>query len=445
MIRIFYFFILIFTAITWATTTSPVARAVNIDGTIQGQNGAATGTNSGSWETDETRATSTGGVDFYLTWDDNNLYIGWVGGSKTQQHILWIDTDPQPVPTNGTGSTATFNYGNVTATLPFSGNFFVNIQDAYNEYRTNTTGTWSLGTSGALTVSASGTTDDIEAVIPWNTITNGNGRPSSVYFLSYINDPNGGGGTGFVYGDAPSANTNSGGGNQTFTHYFGQTVGGGLDPFGTVDNSLAVELVAFKADVNAGTVDLSWATESESGNLGFIVLRSGREDAGYRTIASYTDTPELRGAGSASFRHVYAYTDHGVLPGNTYWYKVVDVDYSGKRTEHGPLKVRVTGTNGQTAAGLPTEFNLLANYPNPFNPSTVIPFDVARDAHVSIVVFDILGKKVAELVNKDFAAGHYTVRWNGHTQSGQMAPSGIYMYRLTTPGFSQVRQMMLVK
>jgi len=447
VLSIFLFFV----PPVFATTTSTQTRSVNIDGTVQGQNGAATGTNGGSWESDETRATSTGGADFYLTWDNNNLYVGWVGGIKGQQHIIWIDTDPQPVPTDGAGSISTFNYGNITATLPFSGNFFVNVQDAYNEYRTNTTGTWSGGTSGALTVSASATTNDIEAVIPWNTITNGNGKPSSVYFLSYINDPAGNGNTGAVYANAPSSNTNTGGGNQTFAHYFGQNVNGGVDPFGTVDNSLAVELVSLNADAANGYIDLTWTTESENDNLGFIVLRSENRDDGYRRIAGYSEVAALRGAGSASYRHDYAYKDYSAVMGNRYWYKIVDVDYSGGRTEHGPVSAALEEAPGvlRTSMTVPQRFSLKANYPNPFNTSTVIPFEIARtgdkNPHVKLEIYDIVGKRIAVLLDGVLTPGHYTLRWSGRSNSGLAMPSGVYIYRLSAPGFTRFRRMMLVK
>ncbi len=439
--------LMLLTTQLYATTVSG-ARALNIDGTVQGQNGAANGTNGASWETDEQQATSTVGVEFYLTWDDTNLYIAWVGGSKAQQHILWIDTDPQPTPTDGSGSTATFDYGNVTATLPFSGNFFVNIQDTYNEYRTNTSGTWSGGTSGTLTVASSGTTDDIEAVIPWNTITSGNGRPSSVYFLSYINDPAGGNNTGYVYGNAPSSNTNTGGGNQTFAHYFGQNVQSGVNPFGTVDASLAVELLSFSAKTIRGAVRLQWQTASERNNLGFMLERRESGDETFSLVADYRSHPSLAGAGNSSSLNEYSFTDRDVKSYRSYEYRLSDVDYSGVRTSYPLLSVE-TGNleGGAVGEAIPSSFFLGQNSPNPFNPSTKISWGIPAgyQGKVRITIHDMRGRLVRTLYTGLAEAGTFTVSWNGQDKAGRPVSSGIYIVRLETAVYQAAKRMLLLK
>ncbi|RMH66672.1 MAG: T9SS C-terminal target domain-containing protein [Calditrichaeota bacterium] len=417
-------------------TTVNGTRNVSINGTIQGENGATNGTNGSAWENDEVQLTSTSGVSFYLSWDDTNLYVGWVGGSKAQQHILWIDTDPQPAATDGSGSTSTFDYGNVTATLPFTGNFFVNIQDAYNEYRTNTTGIWSTGTSGALTVAASSSTDDIEAVIPWNTITNGAGRPGSIYFLSYINDPAGGGGTGFVYGNAPSQNSNAGGGNQTFTHYFGQTVNGGVNPFGTVDASLAVEWAAVNATFTEGRVIVEWKTASEINNVGFRVYRRSEQAREYRLLADYQSTAALRGAGSSSHAHSYRYTDNDILEKGVYFYRLASVDYAGMVSYSAGMRVEVNAT-----PVYPVQTELGANYPNPFNPRTEIEFSLSRDDYIELNVFDRLGRLVRTLQRGRRSAGTYRITFDATGLA-----SGVYFYQLSTAsGVRLSRRMEVIK
>ncbi|GEM_PF-6315601 len=429
-------------------TTVSGTRALNIDGTVQGQNGAVNGTNGASWETDEQQATSTAGVDFYLTWDDTNLYVAWVGGSKAQQHILWIDTDPQPTPTDGSGSTATFNYGNVTATLPFTGNFFVNIQDTYNEYRNHIGGSWTSGTSGALTVAASGTTDDIEAVIPWNSITSGNGKPSSIYFLSYINDPAGGNNTGYVYGNAPSSNTNTGGGNQTFAHYFGQNVQSGVNPFGTVDASLAVELLSFSARMVSGAVELAWQTASERNNLGFILERRESGQSVYTRIADYRSHPALAGAGNSSSRNDYRFIDTEIDSYTQYEYILSDVDYSGIRTSFPAITVE-TGNLGGTTAGetVPASFFLAPNSPNPFNPSTKIRWGIPSGygGEVNIKIYDLRGRLIRTLYTGPAEAGTFNMEWNGLDENGRAVASGIYFVNLQTTVFQTGRRMLLLK
>jgi hypothetical protein len=89
--------------------------------------------------------------------------------------------------------------------------------------------------------------------------------------------------------------------------------------------------------------------------------------------------------------------------------------------------------------------SLSANYPNPFNPTTTIAFDLAVSGHVSIEVFNIRGQKITTLVNDEFNAGPHTVNWNGIDSQGRSVSSGIYFYRMTIDDFSATRKMILMK
>ncbi len=89
-------------------------------------------------------------------------------------------------------------------------------------------------------------------------------------------------------------------------------------------------------------------------------------------------------------------------------------------------------------------FTLYQNYPNPFNPSTTIYFELERDEHVSLSVFDILGREVSTLLDKNIEAGRHSIQFSA---TGALAslPSGVYLYRLQTSAGSQVKRMMLTK
>jgi len=93
----------------------------------------------------------------------------------------------------------------------------------------------------------------------------------------------------------------------------------------------------------------------------------------------------------------------------------------------------------------PKEFALGQNYPNPFNPTTRFNVDLPKDAFVSVVVYDILGRKVATLMNGNYQAGYHTVEWNSTNDAGLSVPSGIYFVRMTSEQFTAVRKMMLLK
>ena len=88
----------------------------------------------------------------------------------------------------------------------------------------------------------------------------------------------------------------------------------------------------------------------------------------------------------------------------------------------------------------PNAFNLAQNYPNPFNPSTRIAFSVPEAGHVRLDVFDMIGQRVATIVNEHVNAGSHTVSFDADRLS-----SGMYLYRLQSGSFSQTNKMMLVK
>jgi len=94
---------------------------------------------------------------------------------------------------------------------------------------------------------------------------------------------------------------------------------------------------------------------------------------------------------------------------------------------------------------LPTRFNLVQNYPNPFNPTTRMKFDLPKRAHVTLTVYNVLGQRVATLVEEELAADSYEVEWNGRSDGGNSVASGIYFYRLTADDFVMTKKMMLLK
>jgi hypothetical protein len=99
---------------------------------------------------------------------------------------------------------------------------------------------------------------------------------------------------------------------------------------------------------------------------------------------------------------------------------------------------------------VPTEFMLSQNYPNPFNPTTTIIFKIDHNSFVSLIVYDILGNKIATLINDEKPAGSYEVNFpasGGSTSGGNASQlsSGIYFYRLQVGSFVETKKMMLIK
>ncbi len=99
----------------------------------------------------------------------------------------------------------------------------------------------------------------------------------------------------------------------------------------------------------------------------------------------------------------------------------------------------------QQAPIQPVNYSLEQNYPNPFNPTTQIAFSVPTSMHVTVTIFNILGQRIATLVDGHMSAGSHVVTWNARNQNGEMMPTGVYFYRLSTPTFTAVKKMLLLK
>jgi len=117
------------------------------------------------------------------------------------------------------------------------------------------------------------------------------------------------------------------------------------------------------------------------------------------------------------------------------WQKV---EVYGSNVE--PLPVEWVDGVVKTGAGLPKEFALSQNYPNPFNPMTQIRYALPRDCQARLEVYNVVGQRVATLVDGKQKAGYKTVKWNASSFS-----SGIYFYRLQAGDFVQTRKMVLLR
>lgn len=89
---------------------------------------------------------------------------------------------------------------------------------------------------------------------------------------------------------------------------------------------------------------------------------------------------------------------------------------------------------------IPAVFSLSQNYPNPFNPSTIIDYQLPNSGQVKLVIYDVLGRGIAVLVNEKQTAGTYETEWDGTNY-----PSGVYFYKLVTADYSETKKMVLIK
>jgi len=124
--------------------------------------------------------------------------------------------------------------------------------------------------------------------------------------------------------------------------------------------------------------------------------------------------------------------------------------YSGTDTTYaanGPLTLTfVNGTLGIAGGlGIPTEFALHQNHPNPFNPSTTLRFDLPEASNVTLTVYDLMGREVTRLVAGRLEPGYHAVVWNGRDRVGRQAPTGVYIARMVSAQYTRTIKLVLLK
>ena len=115
--------------------------------------------------------------------------------------------------------------------------------------------------------------------------------------------------------------------------------------------------------------------------------------------------------------------------------------------QNGPFTLTIDGSklNVNDSDPIPETFALHANYPNPFNPSTTISYDLPGRAQVTLDIYDILGKQIKTLVNQSQNAGNKIAVWDGTNEFSRPVSAGVYLYQIQAGDFIQTRKMLLLK
>jgi len=191
-----------------------------------------------------------------------------------------------------------------------------------------------------------------------------------------------------------------------------------------------VEFSAFSVSNQPGTmanaVLLKWETATETNNLGFEIERAYESaPEQYETIGF------LDGAGTTSEPQTYSYTDNDANAAGLYYYRLKQIDTDGTYAYSDTREFTVE---------MPTEYSLKQNYPNPFNPSTEIVFQLIKETHVTITVYDILGREVTTLVDTELQAGTHRLNFDATTLS-----AGVYVYSMQAESYTAMKKMTLIK
>jgi len=220
--------------------------------------------------------------------------------------------------------------------------------------------------------------------------------------------------------------------------------------YSAFDNPLPVDMISFNAEAANQKVILRWVTAAEINNRGYIVYRSKNIYGIFDIIDSYLMNAALKGAGNSSKNTEYEYIDDHLENNIKYWYKVADVDLNGTQNLHGPVSaIPFKETVEQNQMRPPEEFHLWQNFPNPFNPETIIRLSVpetkVQDEQFIIEVYSITGQKVRTLFEGTKTAGIHSFVWNGTDDASNNLAGGIYYYQVKSLRYQETCKMILLR
>lgn len=203
--------------------------------------------------------------------------------------------------------------------------------------------------------------------------------------------------------------------------------------------ALPVEIQTFTSVVVNNNAALNWQTVQELNNERFEIERLYGELSmvGHpQGHGEWIKVGEVEGMGTTNTMQDYSFKDLNLNSG-VYKYRLKQIDYNGNHEYYYLSNEVIIGTQ--------EKFYLSQNYPNPFNPVTKINYQIpetvkGQKSNVKLIVYDITGKLISELVNIDQTAGYYTIEFNASS-----LPSGIYFYRIAFGNFVDIKRMVLVK
>jgi photosystem II stability/assembly factor-like uncharacterized protein len=217
----------------------------------------------------------------------------------------------------------------------------------------------------------------------------------------------------------------------------------------TSNNSAVKNLYFVNENIGYAVGEFSGILKTTNGGVNWYFANNGLSGI---TSMQFFDVNRGWFVGYSGNLGVIAKTTNGginyeILPTRTnyilYCIRFADANTGWIAGENGVILKTTNGGNvfiKTVSSEIPNNFNLSQNYPNPFNPTTSIKYQVESSKHIKLVVYDILGKEIATLVNEKQSPGVYEVSWNASA-----FPSGIYFYKLTAGDFSETKKMLMIK
>lgn len=193
------------------------------------------------------------------------------------------------------------------------------------------------------------------------------------------------------------------------------------------DGPLPVELSSFTANVKGKSVSLKWRTETEVNNYGFDVERKSPSQEYFQKIGF------IQGSNNSNSPKEYSFTDNNIEENGKYRYRLKQIDTDGTFVYSQEVEIEYNVIK---------EFALYQNFPNPFNPGTIIRYDIANDSPIRIKLYNQLGSEIATLISGFHTAGTYSIFLDAKKLN---LSTGIYFISLNTGEFNKTIKINLVK
>ncbi|MFW5627736.1 MAG: T9SS type A sorting domain-containing protein [Candidatus Cloacimonadaceae bacterium] len=211
--------------------------------------------------------------------------------------------------------------------------------------------------------------------------------------------------------------------------------------FSNQQPTLPIELSSFSVSTTQGSAPkIAWETASETALNGYYVLRSENPDLFSAEIIS-----PLIFAQNSSFYTTYEHEDETALTGRKYYYWLHVLELNQADSYAGPIVLHCPEEETQQPEPIYPLTKIRDIYPNPFNPSTNVAFELAQDNEVSFKIYNLRGKEVLRLDSRQYSKGLHHISIDSKTHDGRELPAGVYLLKMDAGGNSYLRKMTLLK
>ncbi|MFQ5751209.1 MAG: T9SS type A sorting domain-containing protein [bacterium] len=195
-----------------------------------------------------------------------------------------------------------------------------------------------------------------------------------------------------------------------------------------------VSLYSLPSNCVGQTIKLTWISNPESDIKYYGIYRAS-------TTSQEMEIAQVPATDTTYF-------DQAIELGKIYYYRITAVDSADNVSEFSDMievRTDIATSVDPSSGSIPEKFELSQNYPNPFNPETKFTYFVTAKSNVSLIIYDLLGRKVKTLVHEFKEPGNYSIIWNGRDDFSNKVSSGLYLARMVAGNYSQIRKIVLQK